>query len=1559
MGKAKMTKKMVSLAMAGSLSLTSLGAVHAAAETDKTAADISGHWAEQDLKEWIAKGWIGGYGDGSFKPNGSVTRAEFVALVNRAFGFTAAGTAAFKDLKTTDWSYAEIQKAVKAGYLTGLQDGTIHPKAPITRQEIALIVERLLGLTPSEKAADFFSDAAAIPAWSKGAIGAVGAGGIMKGYEDNSFKPGSNASRAEAVVILNHAITVKPVASLFDKPGTFGPATGSQTIKGDVTITSPGVTLRNIVIEGNLTLAAGIGEGDAVLDHVTVKGTTTVSGGGEHSIHFVDSVLLKIVVDKGTGTVRIVAEGSTTVANVVVQSRVTIEESQLTGEGFTDVQLSKLLPKGAVVTLLGSFDDIDVSSTSVRIDIPRGDVHIFTVNEDSKDNDINLGNDAKVVKLVLNAAVDVFGGGTVETAQMNLDARTSTTFSSQPTNKVDEHGNPINPPSSGGGLTQGQIDQRAADSVISLIAALPAALNITLANEAAVTAASSAYDALTAAQKALVTNTGKLNEAKTKIADLKAQQLADQQAANAVIALIDALPATADLTVVHDEAAVKAASDAYGALTAAQQALVTNKSKLTAAITKIADLKAAAPVITQIGALPAADALTLGDEAAVTAADNAYNALTAAQKLLVTNAVKLTGAKAKIAALKAEQQADQQAAGDVIALINAIPAAAQLTLIHDEAAVTAADNAYNALTAEQKLLVTNTGKLAEAKAMIADLKAAALVITQIGALPAVNVLTLGDEAAVTAADSAYNALTAEQKLLVTNTSKLTAAKAMIADLKSAAPVVLQISALPAVDALTLGDEAAVTAVDNAYNALTAEQKLLVTNASTLTAAKAKIADLKAAALVITQIGALPAANALTLGDEGAVIAADNAYNALTAAQKLLVTNTSTLTTAKAKIADLKAAAPVISQIGALPAVNALTLGDEAAVIAADDAYNALTAAQKLLVTNTSTLTAAKAQIADLKAAALVIAQIGALPAANALTLGDEAAVTAADNAYNALTASQQLLVTNTSTLTAAKAKIADLKAAALVISQIGALPAVIVLTLGDEAAVTAADNAYNALTAAQKLLVTNTSTLTAAKAKIADLKAAALVTSQIDALPAANVLTLGDEAAVTAADNAFNALTAAQKLLVTNTSALTAAKLKIADLKAAALVTLQIGALPAANALTLGDEAAVAAADNAYNALTAAQKLLVTNTSTLTAAKAKIVDLKAAAPVITQISALPATNALTLGDEAAVTAADDAYNVLTAAQKQLVTNAGTLTAAKTKIAALKAQLLLDQQAANTVINQINALPATNVITLADEGAVQAASQAYAALTIAQQGLVTNKTILDDAVAKIAALYQSLFITSLSVTNFDFETVYATQARGESITITDTNFGSHPIQFTISDGIVTIPVDLNWDIPLNGLTTGQAVGSAVDSFIQQYCNDHHIDLGLRTLGAVGFGNTFSIFTFATGPQAHITLDGGYAAFFTSNQFYGTNDDTSKNRSFTVGDGNHTASIVLEWAYNDMDDMVADLNWQLQAANVAAKAVKVDATHFKLTLTANVTITIGGTNKGQFFDTFQLN
>ncbi len=174
-------------------------------------SDIKGHWAESQINKWAENGLASGYSDGTFKPNNRVTRAEFVALTNSAFGINTEGYAAdFSDVAVGQWYYNDIAAASTSGYIGGYPDGTFKPKQSISRQEAASIIVRLLGLEPTLLEMEKFKDAVQIPQWSRGNIGAIVKAGLMGGYPDGTFQPGKSLTRAEAVAFLDRARDFAP-----------------------------------------------------------------------------------------------------------------------------------------------------------------------------------------------------------------------------------------------------------------------------------------------------------------------------------------------------------------------------------------------------------------------------------------------------------------------------------------------------------------------------------------------------------------------------------------------------------------------------------------------------------------------------------------------------------------------------------------------------------------------------------------------------------------------------------------------------------------------------------------------------------------------------------------------------------------------------------------------------------------------------------------------------------------------------------------------------------------------------------------------------------------------------------------------------------------------------------------------------------------------------------------------------------------------------------------------------------------------------------------------------
>ena len=173
------------------------------------ASDINGHWAQATIEAWQNEGRIGGYEDGTFRPDQSITRAEFVRLLNSAVSTQGSAAISFSDVSPSDWYYNDVAKAVGNNIASGFEDGTFKPNETVTRMQAAVFISNALMLTSNEAGANGFTDAAQLPAWAKGAVGAVVAGGYMSGYPDGSFGGSRGMTRAEAVSTLDRVFRVE------------------------------------------------------------------------------------------------------------------------------------------------------------------------------------------------------------------------------------------------------------------------------------------------------------------------------------------------------------------------------------------------------------------------------------------------------------------------------------------------------------------------------------------------------------------------------------------------------------------------------------------------------------------------------------------------------------------------------------------------------------------------------------------------------------------------------------------------------------------------------------------------------------------------------------------------------------------------------------------------------------------------------------------------------------------------------------------------------------------------------------------------------------------------------------------------------------------------------------------------------------------------------------------------------------------------------------------------------------------------------------------------------
>lgn len=165
----------------------------------------STHWAYSFIKEMKDLGIVNGVSNTEFAPDANITRAEFAKMVAQAFGLKATATeSVFTDCTASDWYTPFVIAGTEAGILKGISDTEFGANQQITRQDICTVLGRILDAenTMSAAADSSFTDIDQVADYAVAAVKAFVAAGVVNGYEDGTFRPTANATRAEVSKIL-------------------------------------------------------------------------------------------------------------------------------------------------------------------------------------------------------------------------------------------------------------------------------------------------------------------------------------------------------------------------------------------------------------------------------------------------------------------------------------------------------------------------------------------------------------------------------------------------------------------------------------------------------------------------------------------------------------------------------------------------------------------------------------------------------------------------------------------------------------------------------------------------------------------------------------------------------------------------------------------------------------------------------------------------------------------------------------------------------------------------------------------------------------------------------------------------------------------------------------------------------------------------------------------------------------------------------------------------------------------------------------------------------------
>ena len=163
-------------------------------------SDISGYWAKDSIIKMINAGVISGYPDGTFKPDKTITRAEFTVMIVKALNLETRAGKTFTDT-ASHWAKESISTAAAYGIISGYDENIFGPDDLITREQAAVIIARAAKLETATDESNF-TDNKAISSWAKKGVAAAFKGKFITGYPDGTFKPQGKTTRAEAAVII-------------------------------------------------------------------------------------------------------------------------------------------------------------------------------------------------------------------------------------------------------------------------------------------------------------------------------------------------------------------------------------------------------------------------------------------------------------------------------------------------------------------------------------------------------------------------------------------------------------------------------------------------------------------------------------------------------------------------------------------------------------------------------------------------------------------------------------------------------------------------------------------------------------------------------------------------------------------------------------------------------------------------------------------------------------------------------------------------------------------------------------------------------------------------------------------------------------------------------------------------------------------------------------------------------------------------------------------------------------------------------------------------------------
>ena len=155
------------------------------------------------VEKMHSHGYIQGFDDGTFRPDDTLTRAEFVTIINKMYGFSVESENIFTDINENDWYYGAVLTAVQAGYIKGMGDGRFAPNEAVTREQVCVMLNSILNvqmLPYSQKITDAVSD------WARESVEKLVSNRMFSLEDGGKFRATEPITRGETCLALEKCI---------------------------------------------------------------------------------------------------------------------------------------------------------------------------------------------------------------------------------------------------------------------------------------------------------------------------------------------------------------------------------------------------------------------------------------------------------------------------------------------------------------------------------------------------------------------------------------------------------------------------------------------------------------------------------------------------------------------------------------------------------------------------------------------------------------------------------------------------------------------------------------------------------------------------------------------------------------------------------------------------------------------------------------------------------------------------------------------------------------------------------------------------------------------------------------------------------------------------------------------------------------------------------------------------------------------------------------------------------------------------------------------------------